>query len=91
MRCAPATEEDKAAKAALYTRYVEALPAALGSWQEAGRPDIVFLLLAGMREVVAAAPAAHQTLFRCYFSNCHRGSMGTILGCRLAVCLEVMI
>ncbi|KAL3142038.1 hypothetical protein ABBQ32_004670 [Trebouxia sp. C0010 RCD-2024] len=63
MKVAPATEDDKAGKAALFTKYVEALPHALDSWKETGL-GLVSRLLAGIQKVVQHNTALHQNLFR---------------------------
>lgn len=63
MRLAPAEEADRQAKAALYTKYAELLPAAL----MAGAPDSLQLvtdLLNGIKIVIAANIVPHQNLFR---------------------------
>ena len=63
MRLAPADEDDRLAKAALYTKYVELLPAAL----MAGHPcslRLVTDLLNGIKTVVASNVVPHQNLFR---------------------------
>lgn len=63
MRLAPADQDDRLAKAALFTKYTELLPAAL----MAGGADALGLLsdlLLGMREVIAGNTAPHQNLFR---------------------------
>lgn len=63
MRLAPADDDDRLAKAALYTKYVELLPAALS----AGAPHSLQLisdLLSGIKIVIAANPVPHQNLFR---------------------------
>ncbi|KAK9824084.1 hypothetical protein WJX72_007613 [[Myrmecia] bisecta] len=63
MRMAPVTEDDQLAKAALFTKYVEALPHALDGWPKRGL-EVVSDLLLGMQDVVAADPENHQNLFR---------------------------
>ena len=63
MRLAPAEEADRQAKAALYTKYAELLPAAL----MAGAPgslQLVTDLLNGIKIVIAANIVPHQNLFR---------------------------
>ena len=63
MRLAPAEEADRSAKAALYTRYAELLPAAL----VAGPPrslQLIADLLNGIKTVIAANIVPHQNLFR---------------------------
>ena len=63
MRLAPAEEADRLAKAALYTKYAELLPAAL----MAGPPhslELIFDLLDGIKIVIAANIVPHQNLFR---------------------------
>jgi len=63
MRLAPAGEDDRLAKAALYTKYVELLPAAL----TAGAPNSLQLitdLLNGIKIVIAANTVSHQNCFR---------------------------
>ncbi len=65
MRLAPADEDDRLAKAALYTKYAELLPAALS----AGSPHLLQLiseLLSGIKIVIAANPVPHQNLFRSF-------------------------
>jgi hypothetical protein len=64
MRLAPADQDDRLAKTALFTKYTELLPAAL----MAGGADVLPLvsdLLLGMREVIAGRRLPHQNLFRC--------------------------
>jgi hypothetical protein len=63
------TEDERAAKAALFMKYVEALPRALslgdphtGSTQGL---SLACALLAGMREVVSVNRSLHQAFFRC--------------------------
>lgn len=63
MRSVPATEDDKLAKAALFTKYVEVLPHALRKSLDCGI-DIILDLLAGIQAVVAGDTATHQMLFR---------------------------
>lgn len=63
MRLAPADEEDRLAKAALYTKYAELLPATL----VAGKPhslQLVTDLLNGIKIVIATNVVPHQNLFR---------------------------
>ena len=64
MRLAPADQDDRLAKAALFTKYAELLPAAL----MADSSDALLLvsdLLLGIREVIAGNKLAHQNFFRC--------------------------
>ncbi len=63
MRSVPATEDDKLAKAALFTKYVEVLPHALRRSLDCGI-NIILDLLAGIQAVVAGDPTTHQILFR---------------------------
>ena len=63
MKVAPVTEEDKAGKAALFTKYVEALPHALVTWKESGLGPVSQLLL-GMQKTVQHNTLQHQNLFR---------------------------
>lgn len=63
MKVAPVTEDDKAGKVALFTKYVEALPHALHSWRDAGL-GLVSRLLLGIQKVVQHNTALHQNLFR---------------------------
>lgn len=63
MKVAPTTEDDKAGKVALFTKYVEALPHALDSWKDTGL-GLVSRLLAGIQKVVQHNTALHQNLFR---------------------------
>lgn len=63
MRVAPITEDDKAGKVALFTKYVEALPHALHSWRDTGL-GLVSRLLLGIQKVVQHNTALHQNLFR---------------------------
>ena len=74
MRLAPADEDDRLAKAALYTKYVELLPAAL----MAGHPcslRLVADLLNGIKTVVASNVVSHQNLFRYTLKVTERLSM----------------
>ena len=71
MRQAPADEDDRLAKAALYTKYVELLPAAL----MAGHPcslRLVTDLLNGIKTVVASNVVPHQNLFRYFLKETDR-------------------
>lgn len=63
MKVAPVTEDDKGGKAALFTKYVEALPHALDSWKDSGL-GLVSRLLLGIQKVVQHNTALHQNLFR---------------------------
>ena len=63
MKVAPVTEDDKAGKVALFTKYVEALPHALHSWRDSGL-GLVSRLLLGIQKVVQHNTALHQNLFR---------------------------
>ena len=69
MKVAPETEDDKAGKAALFTKYVEALPHALHSWKETGL-GLVSRLLLGIQRVVQHNTALHQNLFRSAAAHC---------------------
>ncbi|GAB4815481.1 hypothetical protein N2152v2_002527 [Parachlorella kessleri] len=62
MRTPPGVEDDRLAKAALFTKYVETLPHAVQSWRQHGT-GMVSDLLRGMHSVVAANPPYHQDLF----------------------------
>ena len=64
MRVAPLTEDDSLGKAALFTKYVEALPHALDSWKVKGL-GLVTNLLSGMHRAVQQNTVVHQNLFRC--------------------------
>lgn len=70
MRMVPESEDDTLAKTALFTKYVEMLPAALEEWQSCGL-DMVFDLLAGIQEVVKVNRHPHQNLFRCRACSLH--------------------
>lgn len=63
MQVMPATEDDKAGKAALFTKYVEALPHALDSWKDAGL-GLISQLLLGIQRTVSHNTTLHQNLFR---------------------------
>lgn len=63
MKVVPVTEDDKAGKVALFTKYVEALPHALHSWRDSGL-GLVSRLLLGIQKVVQHNTALHQNLFR---------------------------
>ena len=63
MRVVPATEDDNLAKAALFIKYIEALPHALDGWRDRGL-GIVTDLLGSIREVLQDEVAVHQNLFR---------------------------
>ena len=69
MKVAPETEDDKAGKAALFTKYVEALPHALHSWKDTGL-GLVSRLLLGIQRVVQHNTALHQNLFRSAAALC---------------------
>ena len=69
MKVAPETEDDKAGKAALFTKYVEALPHALHSWKDTGL-GLVSRLLLGIQKVVQHNTALHQNLFRSAAPHC---------------------
>lgn len=62
------TDEERAAKAALFMKYVEALPRALALGDQRDSPaqglPLACTLLAGMREVVSSNRAVHQAFFR---------------------------
>ena len=64
MRLTPADQDDRLAKAALFTKYAELLPAALVA-ESADAQRLVSDLLLGIREVIAGNKLAHQNLFRC--------------------------
>ncbi len=68
MRLAPADQDDRLAKAALFTKYAELLPAALTT-DGANAQQLVSDLLLGIREVIAGNKLAHQNLFRCFSDN----------------------
>lgn len=78
MRLVPANQDDRLAKAALFTKYAELLPAALMS-NSANAMLLVSDLLLGIREVIAACKLTHQNLFRCvvpgryHLSLCRHG------------------
>jgi hypothetical protein len=64
MRTAAASEEDKRAKAALFARYAQSLPAAQAGWSARGF-GLLLDLLRGMRDVMRGDPVGtHQTLFK---------------------------
>ena len=63
MRLAPAGEEDRQAKAALYARYAELLPAALVAGPLHSL-QLITELLNGIKIVIAANIVPHQNLFR---------------------------
>lgn len=77
MRTASATGDDRIAKVALFTKYVEMLPRALDVWEKHGM-GLLRDLLAGIRNVVAPTPGPtegpaghssaemllHQNIFR---------------------------
>lgn len=63
MKVAPLTEDDSLGKAALFTKYIEALPHALDSWKETGL-GLVTKLLSGIQRVVQQNILVHQNLFR---------------------------
>lgn len=63
MKVPPSTEDDKAGKAALFTKYVEGLPHALDSWKDTGL-GLVSRLLLGIQKVVQHNTTLHQNLFR---------------------------
>lgn len=64
MQVPPAGEDDRLAKAALYAKYAEALPAAVRRWRELGVP-LLLELLGGMRATVEggaqAAPSSSSS------------------------------
>eukprot|EP00887_Chlorella_sp_A99_P003486 scaffold7.g3486.t1 len=66
MRAPPDTEDDALAKAALFAKYCETLPAAVQRWREPGGLALVRGLLAGLRAVAGGgsgtARAEHQGL-----------------------------
>jgi hypothetical protein len=55
-----ASEDDRLSKAALFTKYTEALPAAVGRWRQLGAP-LLLELLAGVRAAVEGVPAASSS------------------------------
>ena len=57
MQVPAATEDDRLSKAALFTKYTEALPAAVGRWRQLGAP-LLLELLAGVRAAVEGVPSA---------------------------------
>ena len=63
MRLVPADEDDRQAKAGLYTKYMELLPAALTAGHSRS-VQLVTDLLKGMKTVVASNVVPHQNLFR---------------------------
>lgn len=63
MRLAPADQDDRLAKAAMFTKYAELLPAALMA-DSSNALQLVSDLLLGIREVIAGNKLAHQNLFR---------------------------
>ncbi|KAK9905588.1 hypothetical protein WJX75_002584 [Coccomyxa subellipsoidea] len=63
MRLTPVDQDDRLAKAALFTKYAELLPAALVA-DSADAQRLVSDLLLGIREVIAGNKLAHQNLFR---------------------------
>ncbi len=63
MRLAPADQDDRLAKAALFTKYAELLPAALIA-DTTDALQLVSDLLLGIREVIAGNKLTHQNLFR---------------------------
>lgn len=63
MKVEPASEDDKAGKAALFTKYVESLPHALDSWKESGL-GLISQLLLGIQKTVQHNTMLHQNLFR---------------------------
>lgn len=63
MRVAPVTEDDSLGKAALFTKYMEALPHALDSWKTKGL-GLIISLLNGIQKAVQQNPLLHQNLFR---------------------------
>ena len=63
MKVAPLTEDDSLGKAALFTKYIEALPHALDSWKQTGL-GLVTKLLSGIQRVVQQNILVHQNLFR---------------------------
>ena len=69
MKVAPETEDDKAGKAALFTKYVETLPHALHGWKGTGL-GLVSRLLFGIQKVVQHNTALHQNLFRSAAAHC---------------------
>lgn len=66
MRMPTQSEDDRLAKTALFTKYVEVLPTALQEWRAQGL-GMAFDLLAGIQDVVAVNSILHQNLFRCPF------------------------
>ena len=75
MAATPVSDADKGAKAALFMRIVEVLPAAIAAQQEAGGSlAMVTDLLAAVRRLVAGPHELHHALFRCG-SNRYRSLM----------------
>jgi hypothetical protein len=57
MQVPAASEDDRLSKAALFTKYTEALPAAVGRWRQLGVP-LLLELLAGVRAAVDGLPSS---------------------------------
>ena len=77
MCTSPVTEDEQLSKAALFTRYVEALPRAASKARDMQQlVDLLGALLGEVRSVVGWDPGAHQELFRwvlvclCHFDMC---------------------
>lgn len=66
MRAPPLSEDDSLGKAALFTKYIQALPHALDSWKETGL-GLVTNLLSGIQKAVQVNTPVHQNMFR--YSN----------------------
>lgn len=62
MKMTPQNEDDALAKVALFTKFMELLPAAVQS----NNPSIEFIknLLSAMRDVLTVNRTSHQILFR---------------------------
>ena len=64
MKVPPRSEEDRAAKSAVFVRYLETLPRARADIFEGGSSEgLLHDLLMGIREVVSADPPYYQKLF----------------------------
>ncbi|PRW34047.1 BEACH domain-containing lvsC isoform X1 isoform B [Chlorella sorokiniana] len=60
MQVPPASEDDRLAKAALFTKFTETLPAAVRRWRQLGVP-LLLELLSGVRAAVEGAAGAGST------------------------------
>ena len=63
MRAQPLSEDDSLGKAALFTKYIQALPHALDSWKARGL-GLVTNLLSGIQKAVQVNTPVHQNIFR---------------------------